>query len=115
MSYQDALTDMTTLYSLNKTVEATGEEVVSLEEEYSEEPCRLMKGGYGVPRAQAKPGQFEDPRGEWTMLLNPTVTGVQKGWRAVCNSIELVVTEVHEVKGSTQDVHHVVLFLQEKI
>lgn len=114
MAFEDALTDVATISSLSKTVENTGEEVISLEEEYEDEPCRLLKGGYGAPKATQVPGQFEDPRDQWTMLLKPTVIGVQKSWRVSCNGLDFVVTSVHEVRGDTSAVHHVVLFLQEK-
>jgi len=114
MAFADALTDTVTLSSPVKTVQNTGEEVITLNPVYSNIPCKLLKGGYGIPRTQQVPGQFEDPRDEWTMLLNPTVTGVEKRWRASCNGTDLVVTQVHQVKGDSTTVHHLVLFLQEK-
>jgi hypothetical protein len=114
MAYADALTDVVTINSIAYNTDSEGQETKVPTPLYVNIPGRLMSRRENQQN-RTDEGAFEATVLDWLIHLEPTRTGITKGMEAVVNGTSYLITKVHEIKGTTSDIHHIIIYVQEKV
>ena len=111
MAFSDALQDTCTVYTVT-TVNNNGQQEKSTSALYTDIPCRFMKTGFVSPEDVET--AVDNFKGRWTVLLEPSRTGINREDRVTFRSMDYIVSEVREIRGRSSQINHIVLFVEER-